>query len=157
MEIFFGIFTRQAIRRGTFGSVRELIEAIGAFINGWNERCQPFAWIKDADLNLYAVLRELPTLLDGWTGTCRTYLQPFLRHDTPSAGHDPTRHYQLQWPIHSAVELRARHINRRDVLKAPLDQGIRRTEERPPHGREFVSDVGRHNGVHGAGEDPVAL
>jgi transposase len=49
VEIFFGIITRQAIRRGTFGSVRELIEAITAFINGWNERCQPFVWTKDAD------------------------------------------------------------------------------------------------------------
>jgi transposase len=49
VEIFFGIITRQAIRRGSFGSVRELIEAITAFIDGWNERCQPFLWTKDAD------------------------------------------------------------------------------------------------------------
>jgi transposase len=49
VEIFFGIITRQAIRRGTFGSVRELITAITAFIDGWNERCAPFAWTKDAD------------------------------------------------------------------------------------------------------------
>jgi len=49
VEIFFGIITRQAIRRGTFGSVRELIQAIERFINGWNERCQPFVWTKDAD------------------------------------------------------------------------------------------------------------
>jgi hypothetical protein len=48
-EIFFGIITRQAIRRGSFGSVRELTEAITGFIDGWNERCQPFAWTKDAD------------------------------------------------------------------------------------------------------------
>jgi hypothetical protein len=48
VEIFFGIITRQAIRRGTFGSVRELIEAT-AFIDGWNERCQPIIWTKDAD------------------------------------------------------------------------------------------------------------
>jgi transposase len=49
VEIFFGIITRQAIRRGTFGSVRELIQAITRFIDGWNERCEPFAWTKDAD------------------------------------------------------------------------------------------------------------
>jgi transposase len=49
VEIFFGIITRQAIRRGTFGSVRELIEAITRFIDGWNERCQPFVWTRDAD------------------------------------------------------------------------------------------------------------
>ena len=48
-EIFFGIITRQAIRRGTFGSVGDLIEAITRFIDGWNERCKPFVWTKDAD------------------------------------------------------------------------------------------------------------
>jgi transposase len=49
VEIFFGIITRQAIRRGTFDSVPDLIGAITAFINGWNQRCQPFVWTKDAD------------------------------------------------------------------------------------------------------------
>jgi transposase len=49
VEIFFGIITRQAIRRGSFGSVRELIEAITRFIDGWNDRCEPFTWTKDAD------------------------------------------------------------------------------------------------------------
>jgi transposase len=49
VEIFFGIITRQAIRRGTFRSVKELTAAIGAFIDAYNERCQPFAWTKDAD------------------------------------------------------------------------------------------------------------
>jgi transposase len=49
VEIFFGIITRQAIRRGTFFSVRELIDAIRAFIDGWNECCQPFTWTKTAD------------------------------------------------------------------------------------------------------------
>jgi hypothetical protein len=49
VEIFFGIVTRQAIRRGTFGSVRDLIAAITGFIDTWNERCQPFVWTKDAD------------------------------------------------------------------------------------------------------------
>ena len=49
VEIFFGIITRQAIRRGTFTSVKDLIAAIETFIDGWNERCQPFAWTKTAD------------------------------------------------------------------------------------------------------------
>jgi transposase len=49
VEIFFGIITRQAIRRGTFRSVKELTAAIGAFIDGYNDRCQPFTWTKDAD------------------------------------------------------------------------------------------------------------
>jgi transposase len=49
VEIFFGIITRQAIRRGTFDSVKDLIAAIENFIDGWNERCQPFVWTKTAD------------------------------------------------------------------------------------------------------------
>jgi transposase len=49
VEIFFGIITRQAIRRGSFASVKDLIAAIEIFIDGWNERCQPFIWTKTAD------------------------------------------------------------------------------------------------------------
>jgi transposase len=49
VEIFFGIITRQAIRRGTFRSVKDLITAIETYIDGWNERCQPFTWTKTAD------------------------------------------------------------------------------------------------------------
>jgi len=49
VEIFFGIITRQAIRRGTFTSVKDLIGAIENFIDGWNERCEPFRWTKTAD------------------------------------------------------------------------------------------------------------
>ena len=49
VEIFFGIITRQAIRRGTFTCVKDLIAAIETFIDGWNERCQPFTWTKTAD------------------------------------------------------------------------------------------------------------
>jgi transposase len=49
VEIWFGIIERQAIHRGTFASVRELMIKIRAFINGWNDRCQPFVWTKTAD------------------------------------------------------------------------------------------------------------
>jgi transposase len=49
VEIFFSIITRQAIRRGSFNSVKELIAAIGRFIDAWNDRCQPFVWTKTAD------------------------------------------------------------------------------------------------------------
>jgi transposase len=49
VEIFFGIITRQAIRRGTFTSVKDLVAAIETFIDAWNERCEPFVWTKTAD------------------------------------------------------------------------------------------------------------
>jgi transposase len=49
VEIFFGIITRQAIRRGSYASVKELMTAISRFIDGWNYRCHPFTWTKTAD------------------------------------------------------------------------------------------------------------
>jgi transposase len=49
VEIFFGIITRQAIRRGSFTSVKDLIAAIENYIDAWNERCAPFTWTKTAD------------------------------------------------------------------------------------------------------------
>jgi hypothetical protein len=49
VEIFFGIITRQAIRRGSYTSVPDLTDAIRRFIDSWNERCQPFTWTKTAD------------------------------------------------------------------------------------------------------------
>jgi len=49
VEIFFGIITRQAIRRGTFRSVHELTDAIRRYIDAYNERAKPFVWTKTAD------------------------------------------------------------------------------------------------------------
>jgi transposase/transposase-like protein len=49
VEVWFGIIEKQAIRRGTFGSVRDLNTKIRAFIHGWNDRCHPFVWTKTAD------------------------------------------------------------------------------------------------------------
>jgi hypothetical protein len=44
-----GIIERQAIRRCTFASVRELMIKIRTFINGWKDRCHAFIWIRTAD------------------------------------------------------------------------------------------------------------
>ena len=49
VECFFGIITRQAIRRGSSPSVKELVATIRRFIDGWNDRCEPFIWTKTAD------------------------------------------------------------------------------------------------------------
>ena len=49
VEVFFSIITRQAIRRGTFVSVKDLVGAIRRFIDGWNDRCHPFTWTKAPD------------------------------------------------------------------------------------------------------------
>ena len=44
VEIWFGIITRQAIRRGTFKSVAHLTKKIKDYIQDWNERAEPFEW-----------------------------------------------------------------------------------------------------------------
>ena len=61
VEVFFSIITRQAIRRGTFTSVKQLVAAIRRFIDGWNERCHPFVWTKTADQILTHAVRRQPT------------------------------------------------------------------------------------------------
>jgi transposase len=49
VETFFGLLTRQAVRRGRFTGVPDLVAAIGGYIAAWNADCHPFAWVKDAD------------------------------------------------------------------------------------------------------------
>ena len=49
IETWFGVITRQAIRRGTFTSVRALIAQITDYINSWNANPRPFKWIATAD------------------------------------------------------------------------------------------------------------
>jgi transposase len=49
VEVWFSIIERQAIHRGSFGSVKDLNAKIRAFIDGWNDRCHPFVWTKTAD------------------------------------------------------------------------------------------------------------
>src|SRR4029434_2623040 len=58
VEVFFGIITRQAIRRGSFENVTELIATIRGFIDGWNDRCHPFTWTKTADEILPHTIRK---------------------------------------------------------------------------------------------------
>ena len=57
VECFFSVIIRQAIRRGSFTSVKELTAAIGAFIDHWNKHPRPFAWTKDADDILASIKR----------------------------------------------------------------------------------------------------
>ena len=49
IETWFGIITRQAIRRGSFRSLAELIKRIDTYITHWNEDTTPFEWTATAD------------------------------------------------------------------------------------------------------------
>jgi DDE superfamily endonuclease len=49
IETWFGIITRQAIRRGTFSSVNALIARIRDYVARWNTGAAPFTWTATAD------------------------------------------------------------------------------------------------------------
>ncbi len=49
IETWFGIITKQAIRRGTFTSVNALIHRIRAYTEHWNTAAEPFVWTATAD------------------------------------------------------------------------------------------------------------
>lgn len=61
IETWFGILTRKAIRRGSFGSVKELIAMIDAFTRTWSEEASPFMWVKTADAIMAKAVRKPPT------------------------------------------------------------------------------------------------
>ena len=112
VEVWFGIIERQAIHRGTFGSVKDLNAKIRAFINGWNDRCHPFVWTKTADEILKKAnrqqLQKRPTRLRASTATCprparrvRTTgdgLAAVVRCTCANCSHAPLEHARR--PIH---------------------------------------------------------
>jgi transposase len=56
VETWFGILSRQAIRRASFESVRALAAAIERFTRAWNSGASPFKWVKTpADILAKAV------------------------------------------------------------------------------------------------------
>lgn len=57
VERWFGIITQQAIRRGSFRSVRELKMRINDFIEHYNRNSSPFQWVATADSILEKVAR----------------------------------------------------------------------------------------------------
>ena len=58
VETWFGILSRQAIRRGSFESVRALVAAIERFTREWNTGASPFTWVKTADEILAKAVRK---------------------------------------------------------------------------------------------------
>src|SRR5664280_2777156 len=60
IETWFGILSREAIRRGSFGSVKELIARIDQFAANWNAGASPFVWVKTADEILAKAVRKRP-------------------------------------------------------------------------------------------------
>ena len=57
VEIWFNIITQRAIRRGSFRSVKDLVNAITRFVQEYNARATPFVWTATADSILQKVKR----------------------------------------------------------------------------------------------------
>ena len=65
VERFFSLITDKAIRRGSFTSVKQLVQRIDHFVTHHNENCQPFRWTATAD----SILAKLSRLCSRITGT----------------------------------------------------------------------------------------
>jgi len=61
VEIWFSILTNQQVRRGAYHDVPELIAAIEHFIDGYNQRAQPFVWTKTPEQILAKAIKQQPT------------------------------------------------------------------------------------------------
>ena len=49
---------KRQIHRGTYRSVKDLNAKIRQFIDGWNDRCHPFAWTKTSEVILKKANRQ---------------------------------------------------------------------------------------------------
>jgi putative transposase len=65
VERFFSLITDKAIRRGSFASVKQLVQRIDHFVASYNANCQPFRWTATAD----SILEKLHRLCSRITGT----------------------------------------------------------------------------------------
>ena len=64
VEIWFNRITQQAIRRGTFRSVKELIEKIDQYAGTSNNHAHPFVWTATAD-SIFAKIQRLCERISG--------------------------------------------------------------------------------------------
>ncbi len=64
VERWFGLITQQAIRRGSFKSVKELIANINQFVQHYNPNSKPFAWTATAD-SIFQKLARLCARISG--------------------------------------------------------------------------------------------
>ena len=64
VEIWFNIITQKAIRRGSFRSVRELVDKIERFRDNYNPDATPFQWTATAD-SIFQKLQRLCTAISG--------------------------------------------------------------------------------------------
>jgi putative transposase len=64
VERWFGLITQRAIRRGSFSSVKDLIETIDSFVQHYNRSHRPFVWTATAD-SILAKISRLCSVISG--------------------------------------------------------------------------------------------
>lgn len=64
VERWFGLITQQAIRRGSFRSVRDLVCKIDSYVTHYNAASRPFIWTATAD-SILDKLRRLCKVING--------------------------------------------------------------------------------------------
>ena len=64
VERWFALISHQAIRRGSFRNVRELVQKIDAYVTYYNTHKRPFAWTATAD-SIFAKLQRLCKVIYG--------------------------------------------------------------------------------------------
>jgi putative transposase len=57
VEIWFNLITQQAIRRGSFSGVKDLVAKIDWFVSAYNPKAKPFVWTATADSILQKIER----------------------------------------------------------------------------------------------------
>ena len=65
VEIWFNIITQKAIRRGSFSSVRQLVDKIRYFTDAYNPQARPFLWTATAD----SILQKIQRICTAISGT----------------------------------------------------------------------------------------
>jgi len=65
VERWFGLITQRAIRRGSFRSVKELVQKIDDFVQHYNRKQRPFVWTATAD----SILAKIARLCSRISGT----------------------------------------------------------------------------------------
>jgi len=65
VERWFALITHRAIRRGSFRSVKELVDKIDSFVQHYNRSQRPFLWTATAD----SILAKIARLCSRISGT----------------------------------------------------------------------------------------
>ncbi len=131
VEIWFGLITRQTIRRASFRNVRELIRRIrriDRFVTQYNRTAQPFRWTATADSTL-AKLTRLAKAISGTNTSADTAFAATVLRDTfartyrrvhPRAVERLRQDWERMVGYHASPQEHWRHLRTTNVIESPF-------------------------------------